>query len=66
LVAELPLSSIVLETDSPDLTVAQHRGKRNSPAYLPFVLDILSEIRDESKEEITTQIYSNSLQVFSM
>jgi len=66
LVAELPLSSIVLETDSPDLTVAQHRGKRNSPAYLPFVLDVLSEIRDESKEEITTQIYSNSLQVFSM
>ena len=38
----LPIESIVLETDAPDMTVAQHRGERNSPEYLPFCLAALS------------------------
>src|SRR3569833_1882267 len=32
LARELPLDAIVIETDAPDLTVASHRGERNSPA----------------------------------
>jgi TatD DNase family protein len=34
-----------LETDAPDLTVASHRGERNSPEYLPAVLDALAQVR---------------------
>ncbi len=62
----LPLSSIVLETDSPDLTVSQHKGERNSPAYLPYILDALAQVRNESKQDIAEQVYKNSLQVFAI
>lgn len=62
LAADLPLNCIVLETDAPDMTVAQHKGERNSPAYLNFVLDSLSELRDESIDEIALQTTMNALQ----
>ncbi len=47
LAAKLPLEAIVLETDAPDLTVAAHRGERNSPEYLPHVLAALAQVRGE-------------------
>ena len=58
LACALPLESIVLETDAPDMTVVQHRGERNSPEYLPFCLAALAEVRDTDADEIarvTTQ-----------
>ena len=45
LARELPIEAIVLETDAPDLTVASHRGGRNSPEYLPEVLAALAGVR---------------------
>lgn len=41
----LPLDRLVLETDAPDMTVAAHRGERNSPEYLPYCLAALAEVR---------------------
>ncbi len=64
LAQQLPLANIVLETDSPFMTVSQHQGERNSPVYLPYVLQALSEIRPESMEHIAHQTYQNSLEVF--
>jgi TatD DNase family protein len=34
LVRELPLESLVLETDAPDLTPQRYRGQSNQPAYI--------------------------------
>ena len=51
----LPLESIVLETDAPDMTVAQHHGERNSPAYLPYCLAALAEVRHESERGTRTR-----------
>ena len=54
----IPLDDIVLETDAPDLTVAAHRGERNSPEYLPDCLRALSEVKDMDAQwvaEITTR-----------
>ena len=59
LAKQLPLSSIVLETDSPDMTVEQHRGERNSPEYLPMVLTALADLRKESKEVIAKTTSNN-------
>ena len=59
LAKQLPLESIVLETDSPDMTVVQHRGERNSPEYLPYVLEALADIRDESMQLIAAQTTMN-------
>ncbi len=52
LAAELPVEAIVLETDAPDLTVAAHRGERNSPEYLPDVVAALAEVRGADPEEL--------------
>ncbi|WP_457673827.1 TatD family hydrolase [Thiolapillus sp.] len=55
LAKELPLDAIVLETDAPDMSGALHRYQRNSPEYLPEVLDSLARLRRESREEIARQ-----------
>lgn len=62
----LPLSAIVLETDAPDMTVASHRFERNSPEYLPEVLDALAELRDESPQEIARQTTANARSVLGL
>jgi TatD DNase family protein len=62
----LPLEAIVLETDAPDMTVAQHRGERNSPEYLPFCLAALAEVRDETVEVIAQQTTRNARLVFGL
>lgn len=46
-VADLPLSALVLETDAPDIPPAGHRHERNSPEFLPEVLQCLARLRDQ-------------------
>lgn len=66
LARQIPLDTIVLETDSPDMTVVQHKGKRNSPAYLPYVLASLAEIRNEPAELIARQTSINAQTALAM
>ncbi len=44
MVKELPLESIVVETDCPYLAPVPHRRERNQPVYVKFVLKKLSEL----------------------
>lgn len=60
LATELPLDAIVLETDAPDMSGAAHRQQRNSPAYLPEVVDMLTQLRDESADTIATETTGNA------
>jgi TatD DNase family protein len=60
LAAELPGEAIVLETDAPDMTVAAHRGERNSPEYLPDILQALSEVRSESPDVLAALTTANA------
>ncbi len=41
----VPLDAVVLETDAPYLAPVPFRGKRNEPAYLKYVVEKLSEIK---------------------
>jgi TatD DNase family protein len=66
LAAELPLNSIVLETDAPDMAVAAHRGERNSPSYLPDVLRSLAEVRDQDPVEIAQITTDNAKACLSL
>lgn len=52
LAQQIPLSSIVLETDAPDMTVSQYKGQRNSPEYLPFIQQAVAKIKDCSLEMV--------------
>ena len=62
----LPPESIVLETDAPDMTVAQHHGERNSPAYLPYCLAALAEVRHESEEQLARVTSANAREVLNL
>ena len=50
-VREMPEDRIILETDCPYLAPVPMRGRRNEPAYLPYVRDKLADIRGWSLEE---------------
>lgn len=66
LAANLSLDSIVLETDAPDLTVAAHRGERNSPHYLPDVLTALAQVRDTEPARIAAATTFNARAVLGL
>ncbi|MCF8057368.1 MAG: TatD family hydrolase [Desulfocapsa sp.] len=58
--SQIPLQSLVLETDSPDIPPASHRGQRNSPEYLPEIVSSLAELRGEPVERIAKQTTVNA------
>jgi TatD DNase family protein len=62
----LPADAIVLETDAPDMTVASHRYQRNSPAYLPEVLQALAQLRDSDEDLIAAQTTANACRILGL
>ena len=64
LAATLPLDSIVLETDAPDIPPDfLERGLPNEPKYLPRIAQTLAELRDISPEKIALATTANTLAV---
>lgn len=62
---ELPLDSIVLETDAPDMVVESHRGQRNSPEYITETLAVLAKLRNEDIDIIAQQTTQNAHDVIN-
>ncbi len=58
---EIPLNSLLLETDSPYLTPVPFRGKRNEPSYLPLIGQRTAIIR-ECKEVVIMDATSRNAQ----
>ena len=65
-VKEIPLTSLLLETDAPDQPDQKNSGKRNEPAYLINTLDVISALRDEQREIIAKQTTSNAKTLFNI
>lgn len=62
---KIPLENILVETDSPYLTPSPFRWKEeNEPSFVKYIIDYLSEIRSEKREEIEKQLLKNSLEMF--
>ena len=51
LIRDMPAERIIVETDCPYLAPVPMRGRRNEPAYLPYVLTMLAELRGWTAEE---------------
>jgi TatD DNase family protein len=62
LVKQLPLSSLLLETDSPVLGPAP--GERNEPANAVLSLGAIAEIKDVSREEIMEAVTENTRRLY--
>jgi TatD DNase family protein len=65
IVRQLPLTSLLIETDAPYLTPLPHRGKRNEPAYVQHTADFIASLRGISSQEVATQTTANFLQLFN-
>jgi len=63
--AFVPLDRLLIETDSPYLSPAPHRGKINNPSYVPHVARQIAQIRACTVEEIARITNANFDSLFS-
>ena len=61
-ISQLPISSVVLETDAPDMPLMGKQGERNSPEYLLEVFECLLSLRKETRSELL-QACSHNVQL---
>lgn len=62
----IPLTDLVLETDSPWLTPVPHRGKRNEPSYIPYIASRIAEIKEIGIEEVAATTTENAIKLFNI
>lgn len=60
IVAALPLTALVLETDAPDMPLCGHQGQPNRPDRLPDILSVLLELRAEPAAQVAQALYRNA------
>jgi TatD DNase family protein len=63
--AFVPLDRLLIETDSPYLAPAPHRGKTNNPSYVPLVAAQLAQLRGCSVDQIAECTSRNFDSLFS-
>ena len=65
LVAELPLESLLLETDAPDQPAIGKHGERNEPGWLTEIAVCVAELRGISLEKVADATTENARRLFS-
>lgn len=64
--AVVPIERIVLETDAPYLAPVPHRGTRNESAYVPLIIERLSQIYSLTPQEVADITTRNAQSTFSL
>lgn len=65
-VKDIGLQHMILETDSPYLSPAPFRGKRNESAYTRIVAEKLAEIKGLNTEEVAEATTRNAMELFKI
>ncbi|WP_312629914.1 TatD family hydrolase [Scandinavium sp.] len=63
--ARLPLSALLLETDAPDMPLNGYQGQPNRPERAADVFTSLCELRSESPADIADALAKNTRQLFT-
>jgi TatD DNase family protein len=66
MVAYMPQEYMLLETDAPYLSPDPKRGKRNESAYVPYVVDKISEVRNEDIMQVSEYTSLNAQEIFQL
>jgi len=66
IVKTVPMDRILVETDSPYLTPAPHRGKRNEPAHVRLVAEKIAAIQGMTADQIAELTSQNARRVFKI
>lgn len=61
---EIGLEHLVLETDGPYLAPVPHRGKRNSPEYIPIIAERVGDLTACTVDQVSQITLENSNQIF--
>ena len=64
MVAGVPLSSLVVETDAPYMTPAPYRGRRNEPAHVALVAAGLAAACRRDPEDVAAATSANAARLF--
>ncbi len=62
--ARLPLEKILLETDAPYMTPVPHRGERNEPSYIPYIIDTIAEATGRTSDDVAWQTTQTAKRLF--
>lgn len=62
--AFVPLDRLLIETDSPYLAPVPHRGKTNSPAFVPWVAEQIASIKGLEVAEVARETSANFDRLF--
>ena len=60
----VPLDRCLIETDSPYLAPVPHRGKTNTPAWVPHVAHLIAELKGVPREQVADATRANFEQLF--
>ncbi len=63
---EMPIESIMTETDAPYLAPVPHRGERNESLNIQYVIEKLAEIKEIDKEEVARIVYNNAIEFYGL
>lgn len=63
-IPEIDMDNIILETDSPYLAPAPHRGKRNEPVYIPLIAGRVAELKKVPLDEVASTTTTNAKNLF--
>jgi len=62
----IDLNKILLETDSPWLAPYDMRGKRNEPAYIPFIAEKIAKLKGILLDELAEATTQNAKEIFQL
>ncbi|WP_122644242.1 TatD family hydrolase [Luxibacter massiliensis] len=65
-VRQVPLESLVLETDCPYLAPVPNRGKRNSSLNLVYVAEEIAQLKEMVYEEVIRQTEENARELYQL
>lgn len=65
-VRAVPPEQLLIETDSPYLAPVPNRGKRNEPAFVRHVAEVVARMRGETLEMVAAQTYANANRFYGL
>ena len=60
-----PLDRVLIETDCPYLTPVPYRGKRNEPAHVSRVTEVIAGLKGVSTEDVASATAENFVRIFA-
>lgn len=65
-VRTIPLENIVVETDAPYLSPEPYRGRRNSSAFIPYIIERIAALKELSYEDVERAVYDNAAALYGV